>query len=279
MSEIDSILLAERDLGRPNTVVSLIADLRRLGLAAGQTVLVHSSLSRLGYVSGGAQAVIQAFQTVLTQAGTLVMPAHSGDLSDPAGWRNPPVPEAWWPILRRNMPAFDPDLTPTRGMGVIAETFRRAPGVQRSYHPDTSFAAWGRYAEAIVGEHTLEECLGEGSPLARLYDLDGWVLLLGVGHGNNTSLHLAEYRSDFGSKKYVSVGAPILVQSPDGQLAREWATFNDIALNDDDFEQLGADFDAVGGAALGKVGCADCHFMRQRALVDFAVTWMEKNRS
>jgi len=194
MSEIDAIKL---DGDQPVTVSSLVTDLFALGLKPGMTVIVHSSLSSLGWVCGGAVAVIQALESVLGPAGTLVMPTHSGDLSDPAEWQHPSVPQVWWESIRQTMPAFDPDLTPTRGMGAIPECFRTQPGVRRSLHPQVSFAAWGRQAQAITANHPLDFSLGDGSPLARLYDLDGWVLLLGVGHDNNTSLHLAEYRATY----------------------------------------------------------------------------------
>ncbi|MCA9642384.1 MAG: AAC(3) family N-acetyltransferase, partial [Myxococcales bacterium] len=165
MSEEDAIAKAET----PATVASLEADLRAIGLAAGQVVLVHSSLSALGWVAGGAQAVVEALLNVLTDAGTLVMPAYSTGNSEPTHWREPPVPEAWWQIIRDQMPAFDRKRTPTREMGAIAELFRTWPDARRSDHPACSFAAWGRYAHAITAEHRLNSSFGEDSPLARVY--------------------------------------------------------------------------------------------------------------
>ena len=165
MNECDTI----RHTSTPATIHSLANDFAALGLREGMTVLVHSSLSSLGWVNGGSQAVIMALEQVLTSSGTLVMPTHSGDLSDPAYWQNPPVPEAWWGVIRDTMPAFDPELTPTRSMGKIPETFRKQEGVLRSGHPQVSFAAWGAMAARVTGGHTLEYSLGEGSPLARLY--------------------------------------------------------------------------------------------------------------
>jgi aminoglycoside 3-N-acetyltransferase len=269
--------MTEHDLithtSTPATVESLAADFAALGLRAGMTVLVHSSLSSLGWVNGGAHSVILALERVLTPSGTLVMPAQSGDLSDPAYWQNPPVPEAWWGVIRDTMPAFDPDLTPTRNMGKIPETFRKQEGVLRSRHPQVSFAAWGANAAAVTDDHTLEYSLGEGSPLARLYELDAWVLLIGVGHSNNTSLHLAEYRADYPSKRVMKQGAPILVNGE-----RQWVEFDDIDLDTDDFTLVGAAFEEKGSVRKGRAAGAACSFFPQRALVDFAVKWFGEHR-
>src|SRR5512145_3308437 len=154
----------------PLTYADLVNQFATCGLAAGQTVLVHSSLSRLGWVVGGAVDVLRALLTVLGSTGTLMMPTHTGDNSDPATWCNPPVPEPSWPITRQNRPAYDPARTPTRGMGVIPELFRTWPGVLRSAHPFVSFAAYGPQAAYLTADHlNLELPLGEDSPLGKLY--------------------------------------------------------------------------------------------------------------
>lgn len=268
----EAIIALTGDL--PITIPSLVADLVALGVQPGMTLLVHSALSKLGWVCGGASAVVLALEEALGPEGTLVMPTHSGDLSDPALWQNPPVPPAWIEPIRQTMPAFSADLTPTRGMGAIPETFRRQNGVVRSDHPQVSFAARGPHAQQITRNHQLDFSLGEGSPLARLYELDAWVLLLGVSHGNNTSLHLAEYRADYPGKKAVRQGAPVLV---DG--VRCWVAVDDINFNDEDFATIGKAFARqTPFERLGRVGLAEAHLFSQRAVVDFAAHWMAQNR-
>lgn len=260
----------------PATIESLQSDFKALGIKTGMVLLVHSSLSAMGWVCGSAAAVIIALQKVLGEMGTLVMPTHSTDLSEPSQWENPPVPESWWQTIRETIPAYDPDLTPTRSMGRIPETFRKQKGVLRSAHPQSSFCARGPQASYIIKNHSLAYGLGENSPLARIYDLGGFVLLLGVRHSRNTSMHLAEYRSDFPTKRIVQAGAPVLQAG-----SRMWTTFEDINVDASDFDRIGEDFlrsDAGKGVRRGKIGIANCQLMPQRAVVDFAVDWLEKNR-
>ena len=269
MSEVGSIRL-----GGPFTRSTLARDLRHLGVDEDATLVVHSSLSRLGWVAGGAHAVVLALLDTVGPGGTLVMPTHSGSLSDPGDWQNPPVPESWWHIIRDETPAFDPLLTPTRGMGLIPECFRHVDGVRRSGHPLYSFAAHGPHRDAVVDGHRLEDGLGEGSPLARLYELDAQVLLLGVGHDNNTSLHLGEHRAALPSRRFITQRAPVLV---DG--ARRRAEWNELETDESDFEQLGADFAVHGQQRTGRVGVGAAHLMDQRSLVDFAVEWFTAHRN
>ncbi|WP_028543605.1 aminoglycoside N(3)-acetyltransferase [Paenibacillus taiwanensis] len=257
------------------TVSTLRADFEALGVKPGMALMLHSSMKSLGgWVAGGSVAVISALEEVLTPQGTLVMPTHTPDLSDPSIWKCPPVKPSWWEPIMESMPAFDVDLTPCPDMGVIPDNFRKQKGARRSQHPQVSFAAWGYHRDYIVSEHSLEHSLGEESPLARLYDLNGWVLLLGVGHDHNTSLHLAEYRANYPNKQMTENKAPIILNDE-----RRWVAYADLDFDSDDFEQIGSEFEnETESARRGRIGNATALLMPVKELVDYGVQWMERHR-
>ena len=264
-----------KDNRRMVTVGDMVGDLRKLGLASGMTVITHSSLSSFGWVCGSSQGVILALLEVLGPEGTLVMPTHSSVLSDPVSWCNPPVPEEWWEPIRQTMPAFRKDLTPAAGMGRVAETFRGMDGVLRSDHPKYSFAATGKKKEQIIRGHALDYAMGENSPLARLYEEDAFILLMGVGYDSCTALHLAEYRGEYPGKRLIKEGAPLFVNGK-----REWVEYEDISEEFDDFDQIGADFEAEGfPVRKGDIGAAPSRLIEMPSLVDFAVQWVADHRT
>jgi aminoglycoside 3-N-acetyltransferase len=267
------VMQAASESGNLVTPRVIAEDLARLGVRRGMLLNVHSAMSRLGFVVGGAQSVVEGLLEAVGPEGTLMMPSHSAQLSDPANWRSPPAPEAWWERIRAEMPAYHPARTPTRNMGAIAELFRTFPGVLRSPHPQVSHAASGPLAAGIIGEHPLACLFGERSPIGKLYALDGWVLLLGVGHGNNTVLHLAEDRAEFPGKTRHREGAPIQING-----ARHWQPFEPLKVSDDDFSAIGTAFAATGGERSGRIGAADALLMRARDVVDFATGWIASHR-
>jgi aminoglycoside 3-N-acetyltransferase len=269
VSEKDIILRS----ATPLTVSSLAEQLRACGLAEGQTVLVHLAMSKLGWIVGGAEAVILALLAAVGESGTVMMPTNSGNNTDPYEWQHPPVPEEWWQTIRDHTPPYNPLTTPTRGMGAVPELFRTWPGAIRSAHPAFSLAALGPRAEYLVAGHALTEDTGDRSPLGKLYELDGHVLLLGVDHSNNTSLHLAEFRANYPGKRDLRTGSAMLVN---GQ--RQWVPYETLESDAGDFGELGAAFDRAHNVAIQQIGGAQVRFFRQRLLVDFAVEWMERHR-
>ncbi|UQV43564.1 AAC(3) family N-acetyltransferase [Janthinobacterium lividum] len=163
------------------TRAALAADLARLGIAQGDTLFVHSSLKSLGYVEGGALAVIGALQDAVGPQGTLLLPTYYL----PGG------------TLRATctMPdyVFDPRRHGTH-MGRLPEAFLASAGVRRSIHPTHSVSAWGRHAADLTeAHHRAPSIFGMGSPWQRFIGCDhAKVLGLGISMGPVTFYHALE---------------------------------------------------------------------------------------
>ena len=215
---------------------SFIKALEYVGLGPNMNIEVHSSLSSFGYVVGGARTIVDALMEVITDGGTILMPTQTSDNSDPSSWENPPALPSVWKELRENMPAYDPERSDLWYMGDVVENFRHRDGVMFSNHPSTSFAAWGRYARLLCNRQSLHFPLAEESPVARLYELKGHVLTLGVDFTNVTCLHLSEYRTE---------ARPIVVQnaclSNNGK--REWRKYLDLDIDSSGFDRVRAELE------------------------------------
>lgn len=253
------------------TRARLATDLEALGVKSGSLVMMHSSLKSVGWMPGGVQFFLEVFLEYLGPKGTLMVPTHSSQLTDPKDWKAPPVPQDWHETIRNEFPAYDPATTPTRAMGVIPETLRRWPGAVRSAHPHTSFAAVGPLAEELMSNHALSSPMGKGSPLQKLVDRDGETLFLGTGFANNTCFHLAD---DYLPNAPRAIdGAPVLAGGK-----RQWVNYDAVADNDDDFPACGVAFEETGAVKTGKIGQAACKLFSTRSAVSFAVKWLGQNR-
>ena len=167
------------------TKENLKREFKAIGINEGMVLVVHTSLRKIGYIKEGPKAVIECLIEILGDSGTLVMPS-----------------------MTSGEELFDPKETPTDGMGIVAETFWQMPGVKRSSHPNSSFAAIGKFAEEIVREQPLGDPEGIKGPIGKVFKLGGSILLLGVDHGVNTTIHLAESLSEVPYRSIASM--PIL---------------------------------------------------------------------
>ena len=230
---------------------------------------MHSSLSAIGWVPGGAPAVVRVLLDAVADDGTLAMPAATPHCADPATWREPKVPEEWIDEVRDNLPPFDKGTTPT-AMGAIPEAFRNWPGTLRSEHPLESVCARGPRAEEITHDHPIALSEGPGSPFARLHDLDGRILLLGVGFHRCTALHFAE--SLVPRRRMMMVRFLRLEGA-----RREWVEVPNVADDHDThFPVIGAQYLSAKRATAGRVGEAEAVYFRMRDLVDFARDYFER---
>ncbi len=142
-----------------------------LGIGPGDHVLVHSSLHTVGPIDGGADALLDATLDTVGPTGTVAVPAFS----------LMPAPDG----------CFDPLETPSNS-GVLTETLRKRPGSFRSIHPTHSIAAVGERAEEFTRDHLKVGAATAESPIDRIARAGGYVMLLGVTHTANTTIHVGE---------------------------------------------------------------------------------------
>ena len=124
----------------------VINAIEKVGVTKGDTIMVHCSLSSMGFVCGGPQIIIEALLETVGEEGTIMMPTQSWKNLDPTAGVHWEEPEEWWQTIRDNWPAYNKDITPTNTMGAVAEMFRKWPGACRSDHPARSVAAYGKHA-------------------------------------------------------------------------------------------------------------------------------------
>jgi len=263
MSEAEVISITKE----PVTKSRIIHDLRTVGIKPTDTLLVHSSLSKMGFAVGKEITVVNALLETVNK-GNLVMPSQSGDNSDPDLWMHPPVPKEWVELIREETPSYDPNTFSTRGMGRVVECFRHFPKVRRSPHPMDSFIARGPKSRWIVKMHDLTPAFGEISPLARLYDLNAKVLFIGTGYDTCTAFHLAEQRS-----------GTLKTQRQGTKMNGQWVFFEDFNYDTEDFIACGKALEDAQLTKHFKVGQADCIIFEMKSGIDFATEWFKTHRT
>lgn len=254
----------------------IAADLKELGVAAGDTVMLHASVGAIGWIVGGPDRALRAVLDVLGAEGTLLMYV---------GWDGSPydvtigAPELP-PALMAAWPAYDPETSrAVRSWGVLGESLCTWPGARRSAHPDGSFAAVGRLADELTRDHPLQYGMGEGSPLAKLCAARGKVLLLGSPLANVTLLHHAEHLADVPNKEIARYWAPVLRNGE-----KEWVQIEEFDTNGclpwygptDLFEAIAREYLQDGQGTVGHVGAAQSYLFDAAELTVFAVEWIEE---
>lgn len=262
---------------RRRAVAGLEEDLRRLGVRTGDLLMVHASMRATGPVEGGADGLIDALQSAVGPAGTLLVNVGAEDLW---AWVNEhPEPER--AALLQGAEPFDPMLTPADpDNGVLAEVFRVRPGTVLSNHPEGRFGACGRLAVRLVSDVPWDHYYGPDSPLDRFVQENGRVLRLGADRDTVTLLHYAEYLADLPAKR--EVRRHRLVVGDDGPELRVVECLDDSeGIVDypagDYFELILDDYLCSVPVPIGLVGGATAELIDGGDMVHFATTWMNKH--
>lgn len=267
---------ATPDTPGPFSRDDLLDGLRAGGVRAGDTLMVHAAISSVGWTTGGGVALVQALQDAVGRTGTLVVPAFTTYLTDPATWVQRPVPADWWPTVRASMVAFDPDLHPAQPrLGRLPELVRSLPGARRSAHPLYSFVAAGPDAEEIVARHDLAFGMGAHSPLAALCRSGAKVLLIGVGWDKCTLLHLSEHLTPYPGRRSHRMDIPRAGASG----STYWEPSRQLVMYEGDYEAVGAEAARCGLVVRGRVGAARTLLAPAADLVDLGCTWLARHRN
>lgn len=265
---------------RPVPRSELVKGLRDLGVGESGVLMVHARMSALGWVVGGTQTVVEALLEAVGSEGTLL--AYVGWEDDP--WHIREWPEEWQRAYQDELPPFDPELSAAdREVGRIPERIRTWPGARVSAAHVFRMAAIGPRAEWLTADQPWDHPQGPGSPLAKLVQAEGQVLLLGAPLDTLTILHHAEALVDSPERRSVVYSIPV---ADGGRVV--WREVHDLdtssrgAFPYERFVPVGVDpFAAIGQAALqagcgkrGRVGEADSVLFQAGPLVQFAVEWL-----
>lgn len=250
---------------------------RALGVAAGDTVMVHASVRSVGAIAGGPDQIHLALKDALTAEGTMMMYPACPDHYDEVG-RGCHDEETEGELLEK-LPVWDAwTARSARDNGTLVEFFRTAPGTVVNDHP-ARFAAWGKQAGYLFSHQPWNNAFGHGSALDRFVELNGKILLIGSDHDQVTFLHYAEHIVDIPDKIVAKYKVPVLV---DGE--RVWRDQEEIDTSqlahanfpDRFFARLVDTYLANTGNRGGRVGNADCLLFDARGLLEFSLPIMTR---
>lgn len=239
--------------------------LTSMGIQKGMVILLQANTTKLGYIAGGEQAIIEALMDAVGFDGTIVMPAFTPQLADPSCLKQMVDREQWENIRSHALP-FDRKLSACDTNDSLVHQFLRNEGVVRSYHPLYSFCAWGKYAKLICDKHPLHFGLNEDSPLGKMVEFNGYVLMLGMDYQECVMFQLARYHGDQLPIKVVS--APIEINKK-----KIWKDMLDLDYDNACFGEVG---EAMEDRYIVKTACIGdglCRFFSAREATNLATAY------
>jgi aminoglycoside 3-N-acetyltransferase len=252
-------------------------DVRRMGVSGGDTIMIHAAMSEVGPLLNGPDAFIGAIFDILGPEGTLIAytdwdSVHT-DLLDDDG--------RVLPEWREHVPGFDPaNSRAVRMNGILAEFIRTTPGARRSGNPGASVAALGARAEWITENHALDYGYGPSSPLARLVEANGKVLMVGAPWDTMTLIHHADHLAQLPDKRTLRYEVPFAgANGTTWRLIAEYDTSEPVVngLPENYIEQIVTAYVQNGGGQHGMIGKAASLLVEAKPMLSFAVDWLESH--
>lgn len=254
----------------------LLADLARMDIVSGDTVMVHAAMRRVGALIEGPDTLIAALRRAVGETGTLMAytdwDARYEILLDAQGR----VPEPW----RGHIAGYDPNASRAiRDHGIFAEFLRTTPGARRSANPGASVAAIGARAGWLTADHALDYGYGPHSPFARLAGIGGKVLMVGAPLDTMTLIHHAEHLARISGKRVKRCEVPFA--TPQGtvwRMSEEFDTGDAVCPQLDGrdyFTEIVVAYLDAGGGVRGRIGKADSVMVDAAGMLAHAIAWLE----
>jgi aminoglycoside 3-N-acetyltransferase len=255
----------------------LANDIRKLGIEAGNTILLHASVRAVGEIAGGPDQIHLAFKDVLTAQGTLIMYASCPRYYDEVGRGN--LTKEQEAEIFEKLPAFDPlTARSDRDNGTLVEFFRTYPDSRVNRHV-ARFVVWGKQANYLISDQPSNYAFGLHSPLDRFLGLNGKIVLLGSDHDAVTFLHYVEHVADIPGKRIARYQVPVMENG-----CRVWHAMEEFDTSGDGVHANWPDrfFAKIVDSLLTKtrnkgarVGNAVTYILSARELLDFALPIMK----
>jgi aminoglycoside 3-N-acetyltransferase len=255
----------------------LANDFRKLGVRAGDTVMLHASVRAVGEVAGGPDRIHLALKSALTSEGTLMMYASCPRYYDELGRGNLTREEER--EIREKLPVFDPlTARSARDNGTLVEFLRTYPDSRVNGHV-ARFVFWGKQTEYLMSSQPWNYALGSDSALERFLMLDGKIVLLGSDQDAVTFLHYVEHVADIPGKRVARYQVPVMENG-----CRVWRAMEEFDTSGDGVHANWPDrfFAKIVDSLLTKtknngarVGTAMAYKLSARELLDFALPLMK----
>ncbi|HEY2981403.1 MAG TPA: AAC(3) family N-acetyltransferase [Anaerolineales bacterium] len=235
----------------------LVSGFRKLGVADGDTLLVHSSYKSFGPVDGGPQTVVDALLAALGEGGTLIMPTFNFNFNKGQPW----------------------DVRTTRSqMGVLTELVRKDPRARRVFHPIYSFAIIGKHAE-MLGGLRYKSSYERDSVFGKLRDLGGKIMVIGLSYTNSmTFFHHVEQMEGVDYRFLKQFTGEVT----DWDGTTKVDTFEMLVRNIDmgvitEVDPMGELMEKAGVIRVGRIGEADVKLMKADEAYAFTAREMRRD--
>jgi aminoglycoside 3-N-acetyltransferase len=250
------------------TLSECVTRFLQAGMAPGDTVVVHASLKAVGWISGGANTMVDALLQVIGPQGTLIVPAQYTANLDP-GLLEPPLDPTLASVLRQSQPPFRGKATHLPTMGALTTAVQLDERSKLSDHPTCAVLAIGKHAQWITADHPLTPAFGLGSPYDKASQLNAKGLLIGVDYAVVSALHTVQVQTR---------SVPWVIHSAmRGPLEAPTRTeYLDLAYASDAFNALGAAFEQTHPVTITPLGQTVLRRFALNDLLGFAKTWMER---